>query len=253
MIDVATRPGRRGRTGFTLIEVVLAMTALALVATICYGAFHLGIRAVEHGEVAVVAAQRLRVATDVLIRQLKSAAAYCARNEDDEIFPHFQGTATSLSFVTADKLEGGGGLARVIYRLEEDPPRLMLEETGFFSPDSLGRDPVDKPGDHAVAILEGFRTLKFEYLMNDGADTEWRPAWDGHAEEMMPSAVRVVVWGMPGIDTETWGQEIPIMVTSFGENQGECDEDELENTFTTEGADTEGESGDDEPEPPDDE
>ena len=45
------------RRGFTLLELILAMSALALIATICYAAFHLGIRAVERGEVAVVTAQ----------------------------------------------------------------------------------------------------------------------------------------------------------------------------------------------------
>src|SRR2546428_10209258 len=82
------RPGRRGARGrgrgsrsgapaaaavargFTLLEIVIALTALALITVICYGAFHLGIRAMERGEVAVVAAQRLRVATDVIIRQI---------------------------------------------------------------------------------------------------------------------------------------------------------------------------------------
>ena len=38
-----------GRAGFTLLEVVLAMTALAMLTVVCYGAFHLGIRAVQSG------------------------------------------------------------------------------------------------------------------------------------------------------------------------------------------------------------
>ena len=42
------------RAGFTLLEVVLAMTSLVMVTAICYAAFHLGMRAVERGEVAVV-------------------------------------------------------------------------------------------------------------------------------------------------------------------------------------------------------
>ena len=58
-------PGSDAR-GFTLVEVVIAMTTLALVVAICYGAFHLGIRAVERGEVAVVAAQR---AAEVVARR----------------------------------------------------------------------------------------------------------------------------------------------------------------------------------------
>ena len=64
------------RAGFTLLEVMLAMTSLVMVTAICYAAFHLGMRAVERGEVAVVTAQRLRVASDVLIRQVKSAVPY---------------------------------------------------------------------------------------------------------------------------------------------------------------------------------
>jgi general secretion pathway protein J len=217
------------RAGFTLLEVVLAMTALALVVGICYGAFHLGIRAVERGEVAVVTEQRLRVASDVLIRQIKSAVPYGARNADEDFYPYFFGTTTSLTFVTAAAQQGGGGLVRVVYRLEEGPTRLVMEESPYFSANTLGRDPVDKPGRTSAVLLEGFRGLTFEYLYNDGADTEWRPAWDGLVDEMMPAAVRIVVTGMPGIELDAWGQEIPIMATAYGDNTGEVDEDDYNN------------------------
>src|SRR5438876_399443 len=96
---------RTGRGGFTLLEIVIALTALALVTVICYGAFHLGIRAMERGEVAVVAAQRLRVATDVIIRQIKSIVPYKARNRDDEEYVFFMGTASSMAFISAAGLE----------------------------------------------------------------------------------------------------------------------------------------------------
>src|SRR5213594_4120411 len=148
------------RDGFTLLELVLAMSALALVTAICYGAFHLGIRAVESGERAVVTAQRLRVATDVLIRQVKSAVPYPARNRDDEVYPYFMGTATSMTFVTAAGQEGGGGLARVVYQVVDDPPRLLMSEGQFFSPDSLGRAPVDRSDGRTTVLLDGFRSLK---------------------------------------------------------------------------------------------
>src|SRR2546428_10853465 len=111
----------KARAGFTLLEVVLALTALALVAAICYGAFHLGIRAVERGEVAVVTAQRLRVASDVLIRQLKSAVVYTVRSEDEEDFPYFIGSAAALTFVTAAGASGGGGVGGVVFRAGGDP------------------------------------------------------------------------------------------------------------------------------------
>src|SRR5262245_31959118 len=193
----------RRHGGFTLLEVTLAMTALGMIAAMCYGAFHLGVRAVERGEVAVVTAQRLRVASDVLIRQIKSVVAYPARNEDDEVFPYFMGSATSMTFITATGLEGGGGLTRVVYQVVDDPPRLVMAESRYFSPDGLGRDPAGDAGGPSTVLLDGFTALKFEYLMNDGVETEWRQAWDGHDDEMLPAAVRVLVDGLPGLEVNT--------------------------------------------------
>ena len=216
------------RHGFTLLEVVLAMVALALLTAICYAAFHLGMRAVERGEVAVVTAQRLRVAADILIRQIKSTVAYPARNEDEEVYPYFMGSATSMTFVTAAGLQGGGGLTRVVYQVVENPTRLLVAESPFLSPDALGMGPVEQPGDHAAVLLDGFRNLRFEYMMNDGVDTEWRGEWDGHEEEMLPGAVRVMVEGLAGGEGGMWGQEIPIMATNYGDNTGEVDEELLQ-------------------------
>jgi general secretion pathway protein J len=217
----------RRRDGFTLLEVVLAMTALALLSAICYAAFQLAIRAMERGEVAVVTAQRLRVAADVLIRQIKSTVPYPARNKDFDVYPYFVGSATSMTFITAAGLHGGGGLDRIVYQVVADPPRLVLSESPYFSPDVLGEDTVDTSGGETTVLLDGFRNLKFEYLLNDGADTEWRPTWDGHEEEMLPIAVRILVEGLPGLELDVWGQEIPIMATGYGENTGEVDEEDL--------------------------
>jgi len=229
--------------GFTLLEVVLALTALALVAAICYGAFHLGVRAVERGEMAVVSAQRLRVASDVLVRQIKSTVPYAARNRDEDIYPFFFGTATSMTFITGAGMQGGGGLCRVAYQVTDNPPRLVLTESAFFSPDSLGRDAIDKPGERSAVLLDGFRSLKFEYMMNDGVDTpEWRPGWDAHEEEALPAAVRIVVDGIPGLEVDTWGQEIPIMATLYGEAGNELG-DEAEQLADTED-DSDSDSGD---------
>ncbi|MCI4355196.1 MAG: prepilin-type N-terminal cleavage/methylation domain-containing protein [Thermoplasmata archaeon] len=216
---------RHADSGFTLLEVVLAMTLLALVVAICYGAFHLGIRAVEKGEVAVVTTQRLRVASDVIIRQIKSAVPYAVRNEDDDVYPYFEGSGTSMRFVTTAGMQSGGSLAVVEYRLEEDPTRLVMREGVAFSPDGLGHGKLGMSEERSVVLLDGFRTVSFEYMLNDGADTEWRRSWDGHVEEMLPAAVRVLIDGLPGADSK-WGQEIPTMACQYGDSQCEVEEDE---------------------------
>jgi general secretion pathway protein J len=216
------------RAGFTLLEVMLAMTSLVMVTAICYAAFHLGMRAVERGEVAVVTAQRLRVASDVLIRQVKSAVPYPVRTEDDDVYPYFSGTATSMSFITAAAQQGGGQLARVTYRLEYNPPRLMITESPSFSSDGLGREKLERAGERTTVLLDGFRTLRFEYLSDDGTDApEWRSSWDGRDEEILPNAIRITVDGLPGLEVDTWGQEIPIMVATLTEGGAEANEEGL--------------------------
>jgi general secretion pathway protein J len=215
------------RDGFTLVEVVLAMTILALMSAICYGAFHVAIRAVERGEVAVMTAQRLRAATDILIRQVKSAVPYPVQNEDDDVYPFFVGQPQWMTFVTANGLLGGGGLARVRYYVQPDPLALVLEEDPHFSPADLGAAPADEPGAAAAVLLDGFRGLQFQYLLDDGADLEWRNDWDGYEEDLLPSAVRVVIEGLPGLELDVWGQEIPLMVSTYGDANGEVDESDL--------------------------
>src|ERR1051325_258630 len=89
--------GTDRRAGFTLLEIVLAMTALALLTAVCYGAFHLAIRAMERGEVAVTTAQRLRT-TDEVLRQIRSTMNRAESYQGNEPLPYFVGHATSLSF-----------------------------------------------------------------------------------------------------------------------------------------------------------
>jgi prepilin-type N-terminal cleavage/methylation domain-containing protein len=252
MTDVRRR-ARRRTDGFTLLELLLAMTALAMITAICYGAFHLAIRAVERGEVAVMTSQRLRIAGDVLDRQVKSMVPYKARNEDGETYTYFQGTATSVGFVTANGLSGGGRLAREVYQVLDDPPRLVLTETPLFSPNSLGRDATEELPGQSTVVFEGFKSARFEYLMNDGVDSEWMTRWDGYEEEMLPSAVRIVIEGLPGLEavegsgeTVAWGTEKPVMVAALAEDpgdpdegleQGTSDDEELGDTGDTDGGD----------------
>lgn len=220
----------RRAPGFTLLELVLAMAILVMVTGICYGAFFVASRSVLKGEVAVVTAQRLRVATDVLIRQVKSAVPYPARNEDDEVYPYFRGEPAGMAFVTANGRLRGGGLARVRYYATggDDGVDLVFEEDPYFGPDELGAEaPLGEAPPLAVRLLTGVRGARFQYLLDDGADLEWRDVWDAYEEDTLPSAIRVVIEGLPGLEAEVWGQEIPIMVTTYGDANGEVDEDDL--------------------------
>jgi len=233
------RSRARSAAGFTLLEVVLAMTSLAMLTAIVYGAFHLGTRAVERGQASVVTAQRLRVASDVLVRQLKSAVAYPARN-GDEPFWYFRGNQNTMHFVTAAGLQGGGGqLVEVTYSIEDgprcgsSPPCLLLTENPHISPDMLGTGRVNRRDLHTAVLLDGFRHMSFDYWDPEGRDEGggYAARWNPSDHESLPPAVRISIDGLPGVETDTVVQEIPLQSFIFslnadlGEMMGEPAED----------------------------
>jgi prepilin-type N-terminal cleavage/methylation domain-containing protein len=231
--------GVAATAGFTLIEVLISISLFALVAGICYAAFHLGIRAVAKGEGAVVTAQRLRVATDVLIRQVKSAAAAPAC-VDGDTYPYFEGSPTKMSFVTDAGQLLGGGRSFVTYGIGSDAqcaalhatsPCLVLDETSEVDCATLGGKGTAATERASAAILDGFRSLALEYCSLEESEDHcnWKSTWSYVDEETLPPAVRITIEGLPGMDEDVFGQEIPIMTAQFAEpdeltEPQECDQ-----------------------------
>jgi prepilin-type N-terminal cleavage/methylation domain-containing protein len=193
-------PDARRAAGFTLLEVVLAMTALGMVTAIVYGAFHLGIRSVEKGQVAAVSAQRLRAASDVIRRQIKSMTAVACRFEKGgDLVPYFviETNPPSLSFVTTAGLHGGGGLEHVRYYVRSDPPQLIIEaSTDFWFRKDGVCSGVKTSGTTEAVLLDGFRTIEFKAeSYGDGED--WHE--EGGVEGVgLPRSISIVVDGLPG-------------------------------------------------------
>ena len=218
--------------GFTLLEVLIAMTLLALVAGICYAAFHLGTRAVVKGEEAVVTAQRLRAATDVLIRQVKSMVPQGAVGQDGDrttTYAFFIGTTTSMEFVTEAGQLSGGGRARVRYEVDSDPPRLVLTESPYFDAMTLSKG-IDAEAATAT-VLDGFRNLTFEFITyEDLSEPERSNSHNYEERELLPHAVIVRIEGLNGLaeDVEQW---IPVMSAGRGESEAEPLEDQDCETF----------------------
>ena len=249
-----------GSFGFTLLELVLAMSALALVTGICYGAFHLAMRAMERGEVAVVTAQRLRVTSDVL-RQIRSALYHVNRNssgedsDNDQTCAYFVGYPTSLSFDTSMQLQGGGGVSRVTYQVLDNPTRLVLTESAVPSRTRHrrrhGEDAEPLTFNRSTTLLEGFQSLQFSYIDVSGGDTStWNPCHEDLDQEGLPLAVRVVIEGLPGVETGRWGQEIPVSLVAMNEAVVEGGSDELADSLTNQAEDDDEDDDEDEPATP---
>ena len=218
----ARRATAAGAHGFTLLEVMLSLVIFSMLTLMVYSAFFIGHRAVIKGERAADVNTRMRVADDVLGRQVRSAVNFIAHHEEER-FPYFIGRADGMSFVSASPQAGGGtGLAVVTYRVA--PNELVMEERVGFTPKDVYNPPSDAHVERAV-LLAGFQTLRFEYLPAE--EGEWQSTWDGRDEEMMPAAVRLTVEGLEFFG-QPWVREIPLMTVVYGPSRDDFQDDDEE-------------------------
>ena len=221
-----TRTRGRGTAGFTLLELVLALVIFSLLTLMVYSAFYLGHRAVLKGERQAQINQRVRVAEEIIARQLRSAVRYFGKQDEDS-FPYFLGTADGLSFVTAaPQSRGGTGLAVVTYRVVRGS--LVVEERIGFTPNDIWQPRDDLHVQQAV-LLRDFSAMRFEYQPHEEQNTnpegsEWHPAWDGREEEAMPAAVRITVEGLEFFQFHPWVRDVPLMTIAYGWGSDEFEE-----------------------------
>jgi len=228
-------PRRPGEAGFTLLEMILALVIFGMIAAVLYSAFYFGHRAVTSGERAADENQRMRLAEEMLGRQVRSAVYYFAKHDEEDI-AFFLGAADGMSFVTsAPQSRGGTGLVVVTYRLADG--KLVVEERANFTPADLYDPPRDAHVESAV-LLDGFTSLRFEYLPREERDLGWSDKWDARDEDTLPAVIRVTVDGLAYFGGAPWVREIPIMsmATGWGTDEfqeppdEESDDDEPDST-----------------------
>jgi len=167
--------------GFTLLELIIAITILPLIILIIGNGFRLGMNAWEKGEQETVWTQRFRVLSGLLSQQIKSSYPYMMDIEDEKVAV-FEGKEDSVMFVTALTDPAYGGFKWVRYSHKDGT--LFLKE-GLL-PDKKLTDRIT--GDEEV-VDTNIEEIKFAYLSLE--DSEWKDSWD--FSKTLPGAVRVKI------------------------------------------------------------
>ena len=195
--------------GFTLVEVVLALTIFALMGAILYGALALSQKTVERSQVSFEKNQQLRAFADLMGSYIRSSHPYRATPQDPAIY--YQGEEDHLSFVSASSLAlGGRGMALVRIAWQEgegSEGALTLSEE---LPVRLGDDSEGGGQRNSVVLREGIQQLRFAYLDPQSDGEEWEERWDATERKTLPRAVRVSYRTAAGKEVR-W--TFPIMVS----------------------------------------
>ena len=176
-------------SGFTLLELLISVTLIAVLVLILSMAVRTGLRAYSRGEKIN---KRLIVVSSIeglLGRQLR---AVVADGSDLKDFSEFNGKENEISFVTTHVPLGSqaGGLFRVVYRFDEKRKKLIYAQKVITRPEDLKEplpDNIDQEDKEdlteqgwGVSIINGIDSLAFTYqsqLPDESDPEDWQDNW----------------------------------------------------------------------------
>ncbi len=207
--------------GFTLLELLVAMAIMAMMSVAIYGVVSIGARAAASGERKTEQARRLRIGTDLMVRQLRSAVPIWLL-ADGQWRKFFVGERDRVSFVTdSPQLPDSSGLSVVTYWQEGD--RLMYSEIPRFSVvDAADIDQLTQDLALTTTLLYDVDRVEFRYRRNADSDADFEKKWDADELDALPAAVEISV--SPATpDGPNWQHQVPVFVGMLNEISGADD------------------------------
>jgi general secretion pathway protein J len=197
--------------GFTLVELLVATTLLALLSVVLFGGLRFGARAWEAGEDSIERTSETEAAQELLRRTLVEALASGQMGEEQQ--PALSGQADRIGFVAPmPRHAGSAGPGRYA---------IWLDRSGNLSMAWEPRRPerkLDAPfaGEPSV-VLQNVAGLRFSYYGRANADqpAAWNDRWESQA---LPLLIRVEV-GFEPTDRRRW-LELVVAPRLAGRNGG---------------------------------
>lgn len=194
---------RSSETGFTLLELMVSITLIAIMAVGVWTALEMCIRSWTRGVETIDLNQRSRNTQDLVRKQIASAyplftaatvtvSPSSLRNQNPAT-PVFSGGETSLRFVTTNSLMSmdSAGLVLAMYEVEVDSDNniALVEREAPY----VGQG-VDGGGfTNSVPVFFNLKECIFEYYDLGDAENppEWLTEWDTESRRRLPAAVRI--------------------------------------------------------------
>ncbi|MBI5050013.1 MAG: prepilin-type N-terminal cleavage/methylation domain-containing protein [Nitrospirae bacterium] len=155
------------RAGFTLLELIIAVTIIGIIVLMVMGAMRLGFRSVSSGEKKMESLERMRASLTIIDSQIQSGIPVTYM-ENGNLKYYFKGQRGLLQLSTNYSLwDRQRGYVVVTYRVVSD---IFGKKSLYASENIIGIK--DK---REVKLLDGFDEIYFEYFHKDPIDG--REAW----------------------------------------------------------------------------
>lgn len=179
-------------SGFTLVELLLAITLMSILLALTYTGLRAATRSSERGEILLAAGGELRAAHQFMRRQLNQMLPlpFAVTDGQEEVRIVFEGDSGRIQYVAPmpGYLGSGGPQVQLVEVVQGDDNNLLIQFShallqGFEQARLGDRDPV--------ILLEGVDTAEFEFLGTDdeGELTGWSSNWE--QMDKLPVAVRL--------------------------------------------------------------
>lgn len=205
---------RRDRRGFTLLEMIVALSIVAVIAAAIVVALRLAGGSIERGEGESREMARLRAGIAILERTIRSADPSPLPG-DDLGKGFFLGERTRVRFLSTVPLFGdpAGGFRLLSFSAGEGAAGgegLSVAEASPFRPDGAGA----WEGEEGKRVfLPGATEVAFSYSQGPSPEGEWEWAegWIAAEKEGLPAAVRVEFTTSPGGEPLRTSFVVPVM------------------------------------------
>lgn len=198
--------------GFTLVEILVAISILAILLTSVYGIFSSVSMTRERLDADSAEYHRARVLFDRLGRELRGAylqprdrnLVFTGKAVDDRLV-ELELTTSAVSPLS----QMGSGIAKIRYLLVEDSE----DETGglvLMRSEHPVHESPDKETAGMMRLVPGIESMSLRFY----ADGQWQPAWDGRTSglpELVEIALQLSTAGEEPIDFIS-AFEIPMVV-----------------------------------------